>query len=654
MGRRLALPLLVAAVVATGVVTPAGSTPVTTTVRTIQDVDADNRLEYAPGEDYTVVGEDDSFRPPANGSIINFLQLSDFQMVDEESPARVEFLDTTQRGPFTPFSAAYRPQESLTTQVSEAMVRAARNTVSPITHEQLDLTILTGDNADSQQYNETRWFIDILDGDTFVDPNSGIPIPGCEATPGSIYDGVKGGGQGVGYYDPDESGPTEDGDGYSPNRAENISETGRDVTVRDFPGLFDAANHRFRAIGVDMPWYSAFGNHDALIQGNSHEAYTGPFGPAGETWISPFNVAMHEIATGCVKPSNLAASDLFREPGDPTEGASTVFVPPDARRCFLTKAVPPTPSPIPPSPCDDSSFILEHFNTTGQPLGHGFAPGPCDPSPPDAEVCEGYGRPPVAIANHDGYYSFSPVQGLRFVTLDTVTDECGPPFAGLCSEGSVDDPQFQWLERQLLLAEQLGEYVMVFSHHTLKTTRWPSADPSEYPVHYGQRVDRENAANPQNVSLVTLEELFCQHPNLIAHIAGHEHENYVQHYACTGPEPLSAIGPSAAFGGFWHVSTAAHIDWPQQSRMIELVDNGDGTTSLVLTILDHAGPPNPGGAPAFQPGRGHAGEQVLHLASIGRELAYNDYQGSRAARGDSPTDRNAIIVMPRPWPYPAA
>ena len=32
-------------------------------------------------------------------SILNFLQLSDFQMVDEESPARVESLDTTQRVP---------------------------------------------------------------------------------------------------------------------------------------------------------------------------------------------------------------------------------------------------------------------------------------------------------------------------------------------------------------------------------------------------------------------------------------------------------------------------------------------------------------------------------------------------------------------------
>jgi len=112
---------------------------------------------------------------PPSASIVNFLQLSDFQTVDEESPARVEWLDATQRIPgLQPFNAAYRPQESLSTQIIEAMVRQARNTVSPVTSRHLDLTIVTGHNADSQQLNETRWFIDLLDGDKIVDPDSGL------------------------------------------------------------------------------------------------------------------------------------------------------------------------------------------------------------------------------------------------------------------------------------------------------------------------------------------------------------------------------------------------------------------------------------------------------------------------------------------------
>lgn len=607
---------------------PAGAVPTDTTVRTIQDTDGDNLLEFAPGEPHVVIGGPEGFRPPKHGSIVNFLQLSDFQIVDEESPGRVEFLDTTQRGPFAPFSAAYRPMESLTTHVAEAMVRAARDTVSPLTQAHLDLAVLTGDNADSQQYNETRWFVEVLDGGTEVHPDSGVPTDECPGRADSVYDGVRGGGP-LGYYEPDASGDGEDGVGYSPDREENLSTTGRDVTVRDFPGLFEAANSPFRSLGLGMPWYSAFGNHDALVQGNSPDAYVGPFGGSGEA----SNPAYQGIVTGCAKP--VALLDPEELIGDPMGG---VIVPPDARRCFLAKDDPV--SGPPGTPCEDSSFIGEHFVTTGDPVGHGFAP--TSALSPE-EQAAAYGRPFPAVLNHDGYYSLSPAGGLRFVVLDTVTDECGSIF---CSEGSVDHAQFLWLEEQMRTAAERGQYVLVFSHHTLRTTRLPSTDATEQPIHFGQRVDRDNPGNPQSSSPAeTLEELFCRHDNVLAHVAGHEHENYLRHHTCEEDSP-----PTSGPGDFWEISTAAHIDWPQQARMIELVDNRDGTMSLVLTILDHAGPPNPGNAQASLTAKGGSGGQVLKLASIARELAFNDYQGSRGARGE-PEDRNAIIVVDRAWPY---
>src|SRR3954453_2408215 len=193
---------VVGGVVAMLVATTAFAAPTTTVQRTIRDVDGDNLLEYAPGEDYTVLPPG-SQAPARPQSLLNFLQLSDFQTVDEESPGRVEFVDATQRAPgLQPFSAAYRPQEALSTQVVESMIRQARNATSPVTGNRLDLTILTGDNADSQQYNETRWFIDMLDGTTGTGnpdpemqepshgrggrklaPDSGTPAPGGGATP---------------------------------------------------------------------------------------------------------------------------------------------------------------------------------------------------------------------------------------------------------------------------------------------------------------------------------------------------------------------------------------------------------------------------------------------------------------------------------------
>src|SRR3954470_15754880 len=174
---------------------PASAEPFTTAARTIQDCNGDNLLEPAPGERHLDLSQPlpaasadacaapggTTLRLPASASLLNFLQLTDFQIADEESPGRVEFLDTTQRAPGSPFTAAYRPQESLSTQVAEAMVRQVRNAVSPVTSAKLDFTILTGDNADSQQYNETRWFIDILDGTT----GSGNPDPEMDTSPGN-------------------------------------------------------------------------------------------------------------------------------------------------------------------------------------------------------------------------------------------------------------------------------------------------------------------------------------------------------------------------------------------------------------------------------------------------------------------------------------
>jgi hypothetical protein len=383
-----------------------------------------------------------------------------------------------------------------------------------------------------------------------------------------------------------------------------------------------------------MPWYTAFGNHDALVQGNSPEAFFGPFGPSGET----INPAYNEIVTGCQKPF------FAIDPDDPlkiaADGANAVVVPPDPRRCFLAKDEPGTGSP---APCAGGGWIDQHFMTTGTPVGHGMAPAPCDPA--TDEACAGYGRPSIADLNNDGYYSFSPATGLRFVVLDTVTDECG---VVVCSEGSVDDTQFQWLDSQIQLADTMGEYVVVFSHHTLKTIRFPSTDLTEQPVHYGQRIDRENPGNPQSPGPAeTLEELFCANPNVIAMIAGHEHANYTRHHTCEADEP-----PTPGPGDFWFVSTAAHIDWPQQARMIEFIDNGDGTISMVLTMLDHAGPPNPGGAQPDLTADGAVGVTVLRLASIAREIAYNDYQNSRSSRGSGPEDRNLIAVIDRPWPHP--
>ena len=402
------LCVLVAALAQAATATAA---PRDTTVRTIQDTDGDNLLEFAPGEDHCVftLTLTPSHRTarrrahrharPSRSSTSCSSPTSRSSTRSRPPASRPSTRPSASPAP-TRSRPPTGPQESLTTQITEAMVRQARNTTSPITGARLALTILTGDNADSQQYNETRWFIDMLDGTTGggnPDPemdaraarpqdrarlrHRGAGRAGCGpgyADNGSPYDGVRddgGPGQDTGYYEPDGEG---DGDGYTPDRARNQAEVPgphADVTVRDFPRPV-----RERAGAVrggrrsGMPWYSAFGNHDALVQGNSGERYVGPFGNADAAGGRQPGVrrdrprlrqadqaARRRDARG-VHRGPAAASD------DP--GAESMIVPPDPRRCFLAKDEPNTALP----PCSTGGWIQQHNRTTGLPAGHGFEP----------------------------------------------------------------------------------------------------------------------------------------------------------------------------------------------------------------------------------------------------------------------------------------
>jgi hypothetical protein len=92
-------------------------------------------------------------------------------------------------------------------------------------------------------------------------------------------------------------------------------------------------------------------------------------------------------------------------------------------------------------------------------------------------------------------------------------------------------------------------------------------------------------------------------------------------------------------GGFWEVNTAAHIDFPCQARLLELVDNRDGTLSLFGTVVDGAGPLAYGGRL----------DSALSLASLARELAANDWQEGTDARRGKVEDRNVELVVKAPF-----
>jgi hypothetical protein len=113
----------------------------------------------------------------------------------------------------------------------------------------------------------------------------------------------------------------------------------------------------------------------------------------------------------------------------------------------------------------------------------------------------------------------------------------------------------------------------------------------------------------------------------VAYVNGHSHRNQVW-----------AHRREDGSGGFWEVNTAAHVDWPQQSRLVEVVDNRDGTLSIFATMLDHSGPTAYGG---------RTGDPLV-LAGLARELSANDWQLREAdLRGDV-EDRNVELLVAAP------
>ena len=91
--------------------------------------------------------------------------------------------------------------------------------------------------------------------------------------------------------------------------------------------------------------------------------------------------------------------------------------------------------------------------------------------------------------------------------------------------------------------------------------------------------------------------------------------------------------------GFWEISTASHIDFPQQSRTIEICDNSDGTISIYSILIDHIAEPY------------HVKSKnkytTLELASISRELSYNDPHLNKDNEG-LPCDRNVELLLLNP------
>jgi metallophosphoesterase (TIGR03767 family) len=568
-------------------------------------------LQLGAGEPYSVrqdLGAAGAIRAAIRTSLVYFGQLSDFQLADEESPARLEVIDPLSTPLNLPFGAAWRPWEALEPQIDEAMIRQVNQftAASPVAdgsgaRRAMDFTIDTGDSADSQQLNETLWVRTLLEGGN-LNPNSGVnkatySHPLC---PNLFVPGAAEAARYTGVQDYDDYIEGTFPEFYDPDVPKGVH-----AAWPKYPGLMDRAQQAFTASGVAVPSYVAFGNHDALVQGNAAA-----------------NVAFEQVATGCLKPigpvsnpenasaliasllnpANLLASLL-------TSPQNTILVPGDPNRRFVSK-----------------KQYKDVFRAGSQADGHGF------------DLIDAAQE--TASKGAAGYYAWSPAPGMRFVALDTVA-EAGTiltPTGKSTSDGNIDDPQFKWLRGQLQAATAADQLVVLFSHHAPESLVADIPDELAPPCtindSHGHDLNPGCDLDPRLSFPIHLEAdlvgLLHEYPNAIAWVAGHSHDNLVNPF----PNPS---GP----GGFWSIRVEA--DWPQQSRLLEVFDNHDGTISIFGTILDHVGQV---AAPA--PGTPASSMDFNDLASAARTMSANDLQSGAPLGEGQPKDRNVELLIDDP------
>ncbi|MEV8599840.1 TIGR03767 family metallophosphoesterase [Streptomyces griseoviridis] len=495
------------------------------------------RLGEGPGWKRVVRGElaaAKSGRAARRTALAAFVQLTDLHLIDSQHPMRLEYLRSTDRH-------AWRPHEALTVQGAVSLVeRVNALRGAPVTGSPLHFAMTTGDNTDNNARTELDWFLTIMSGGR-ITPGSGDP---------RHYEGVQNSGL-TQYWQPDST----------------VRDADKQAGFPHLAGFLAAATREVRSPGLNLPWYSTVGNHDAMP--------LGCYGH-GDSWLA-------EYAVGSRKLMALPAADAkklqnaIKGGKDPQGKAFRDMLKAHTRSM---RAVTPDERRAPYTPADYLTAHLDPAHRGLGPVGHGYSS--------------------ANLAAGTQYYAFRISDDVVGISLDT-TDPGGH------YEGSIGTAQLKWLDKQL--RDNKDGHVIVFSHHTSKTmTNTGHADPAR---------PTERRHNGQEVVA-----LLGSHRNVLAWVNGHIHRNDITPHAA--PDGRS----------FWEISTASHVDFPQLARIIEVVDNKDGTVSLFTTLVESAAPHRTDFADLSQTG----------LAALYRELSFNA-PGASTTLGGDPADRNTELVL---------
>ncbi|SFT65789.1 metallophosphoesterase, PPA1498 family [Arthrobacter sp. ov118] len=221
----------------------------------------------------------------------------------------------------------------------------------------------------------------------------------------------------------------------------------------------------------------------------------------------------------------------------------------------------------------------------------------------------------------DPYYTFDISPGVLGVMLNTASPDGS-------TVPVLDAAQADWLEEQLKgvsarfydskgrvsTSSAQDRLVVLFSHHPLST------------------FDKEEGSSdggrpPLNRAAVL--GLLSRYPNVVLWLNGHRHKHRVTPHKAKFED-----------GGFWEITTASLIDYPQQSRIVELMDNGDGTLSIAATLVDHSTPES-----VLYEGK----QTPQSLAALSLELAMNRPGLEHAEMIGGVGDQNVDLILRKPF-----
>jgi 3',5'-cyclic AMP phosphodiesterase CpdA len=189
---------------------------------------------------------------------------------------------------------------------------------------------------------------------------------------------------------------------------------------------------------------------------------------------------------------------------------------------------------------DMIGFTQALHEAPGEPAGHGLTPADAD----------------AGVA----YFSLHPIEGrpLRLIALDTVNSvESG---LGTGQLGYLDAEQFAWMQAELADASAREELVIVLSHHRA-----------------------EDIAGISEIDGDVLAGALSAAPGVIVHLVGHGHRN---------ERRLKDPGTATGERGYWELMMASTVDFPMQSRIVEIVDERNGYASIYVTNVGHNSEPD--------------------------------------------------------------